>query len=183
MACSRERTRLNRDVHNHVKWTACLHSESGRGRQLVKRSAPILSPFPCGVCCCWGTKSDAGVFLLWPLVSRPYLVMFSASWSWSCLASPKVLEIGENLKVLMSEERMAVLTQEIDEWAAKKAEEDSTEVRTYGYFHVCVRHMYVSHVHHCTRTCSRAQNALRAQRRRNKKNIYTEYIYICVFFN
>lgn len=41
----------------------------------------------------------------------------------------KVLEIGENLKVLMSEARMAVLTQEIDEWAAKKAEEDSMEVR------------------------------------------------------
>ncbi|CAM9251597.1 unnamed protein product [Ectocarpus sp. 4 AP-2014] len=38
-----------------------------------------------------------------------------------------VLEIGENLKVLMSEERMAVLTKEIDDWAAKKAEEDSTE--------------------------------------------------------
>ena len=41
----------------------------------------------------------------------------------------KVLEIGENLKVLMSEERMAVLTKEIDEWAAKKAEEDSVEVQ------------------------------------------------------
>ncbi|CBJ26974.1 conserved unknown protein [Ectocarpus siliculosus] len=40
-----------------------------------------------------------------------------------------VLEIGENLKVLMSEERMAVLTKEIDDWAAKKAEEDSTELR------------------------------------------------------
>ncbi|CAN0417433.1 unnamed protein product, partial [Ectocarpus sp. 12 AP-2014] len=38
-----------------------------------------------------------------------------------------VLEIGENLKVLMSEERMAVLTKEIDDWAANKAEEDSTE--------------------------------------------------------
>lgn len=43
----------------------------------------------------------------------------------------KVLEIGENLKVLMSEERMAVLTKEIDEWAAKKAEEDSMEVCMY----------------------------------------------------
>ncbi|CAM9849459.1 unnamed protein product, partial [Ectocarpus sp. 12 AP-2014] len=40
-----------------------------------------------------------------------------------------VLEIGENLKVLMSEERMAILTKEIDDWAAKKAEEDSTELR------------------------------------------------------
>lgn len=28
----------------------------------------------------------------------------------------------------MSEERMTVLTKEIDDWAAKKAEEDSTEV-------------------------------------------------------
>lgn len=40
----------------------------------------------------------------------------------------QVLEIGENLKVLMSEERIAILTKEIDDWAAKKAEEDSTEV-------------------------------------------------------
>lgn len=40
----------------------------------------------------------------------------------------QVLEIGENLKVLMSEERMTVLTQEIDEWAAQKAKEDSMEV-------------------------------------------------------
>ncbi|CAM9130911.1 unnamed protein product [Scytosiphon promiscuus] len=40
-----------------------------------------------------------------------------------------VLEIGENLKVLMSEERMTVLTQEIDEWAAQKAKEDSMELR------------------------------------------------------
>lgn len=39
-----------------------------------------------------------------------------------------MLEIGENLKVLMSEERMAVLCQEIDEWAAEKAKEDSMEV-------------------------------------------------------
>lgn len=36
--------------------------------------------------------------------------------------------MGENLKVLMSDERMAVLTKEIDDWAAKKAEEDSVEV-------------------------------------------------------
>lgn len=42
----------------------------------------------------------------------------------------KVLEIGENLKVLMSDERMAILTREIDEWAAQKAKEDSMEVRT-----------------------------------------------------
>lgn len=49
----------------------------------------------------------------------------------SCRRSIKVLEIGDNLKVLMSDERMAVLTQEIDEWAAKKAEEDSMEVSTY----------------------------------------------------
>ena len=48
-----------------------------------------------------------------------------------CGAHVKVLEIGENLKVLMSEERMAVLTKEIDEWAAKKAEEDSMEVCMY----------------------------------------------------
>lgn len=39
-----------------------------------------------------------------------------------------MLEIGENLKVLMSDERMAVLTKEIDDWAAQKAEEDSVEV-------------------------------------------------------
>ncbi|CAN0278710.1 unnamed protein product [Pylaiella littoralis] len=38
-----------------------------------------------------------------------------------------VLEIGENLKVLMSDERMAILTKEIDDWAAQKAEEDSVE--------------------------------------------------------
>lgn len=44
--------------------------------------------------------------------------------------SSQVLEIGENLKVLMSDERMAVLTKEIDDWAAKKAEEDSVEVGT-----------------------------------------------------
>lgn len=43
----------------------------------------------------------------------------------------QVLEVGENLKVLMSEERMTVLTKEIDDWAAKKAEEDSVEVRAY----------------------------------------------------
>lgn len=40
----------------------------------------------------------------------------------------KVLEIGDNLEVLMSDERVAVLCQEIDEWAAQKAKEDSMEV-------------------------------------------------------
>ena len=49
----------------------------------------------------------------------------------------QVLEIGENLKVLMSEERMAVLTKEIDDWAAKKAEEDSLEVGIpHGRHHI-----------------------------------------------
>lgn len=45
------------------------------------------------------------------------------------VALQQVLEMGDSLEVLMSEERVAHLCQEIDEWAAKKAKEDSMEVR------------------------------------------------------
>ncbi|CAM9288324.1 unnamed protein product, partial [Laminaria digitata] len=38
-----------------------------------------------------------------------------------------VLEVGQNLEVLMSDERVAHLCEEIDEWAAQKAEQDSME--------------------------------------------------------
>lgn len=37
--------------------------------------------------------------------------------------------MGNNLITLMSDERMAVLCNEIDTWAAEKAKEDSAEVR------------------------------------------------------
>ena len=44
------------------------------------------------------------------------------------LSARQILEMGDNLEVLMSEERVAVLCKEVDEWTARKAEEDSMEV-------------------------------------------------------